>query len=291
MDLFEHVTDHPWPGCQVELFGMRVTWMSSGIASMLLVAAVLLIVLPLLARRAGTPPKGGYNVLEVLVLFVRDRIARPALHERTDTYLPILLTLFVFVLGMNLVGLFPLEALSRAIPGNRYLVGTAPTMILTVCGGLGGIALLCIVLMGMWRAAGDFRERHGGPVWLGVLLSPLLWVTRLSPEIPGLTGIVLSTPLALLELLGALFKCFALMVRLFANILAGHFLLAVLMMFLVEALLAVAQEEIQFFYVGPICVIASVAIDLLELLMAGLQAYIYTFLLAMFLGLYVEAAH
>jgi F-type H+-transporting ATPase subunit a len=89
------------------------------------------------------------------------------------------------------------------------------------------------------------------------------------------------------------------MIRIFANMLAGHIMLAVIMMFIVQTLVSTyqtamdpAQENsIAFFYVGPLCVVGSVLVDLMELLVAGLQAYIYTFLTAIFIGLYAEPAH
>ncbi len=289
--LMKHVSDHPWPGCEFTLFGMRVTWMSSAIASMLLVAVVLCLALSVLARVKRGELRGS-TLVRVVVLFVRDNIARPALHDETYRYLPLLLTLFVFVLGMNLLGVLPLAALSNAVPGNRYEIGAKPTSVLTVCAALGSIALLTIFFMGPWRAAERYSRRKNQPFWKGQLISPVLWFKGLAPPVPGTTGKMLLVPLALLEFFGAILKCFALIVRLFANMLAGHFLLAVVMMFLVQTLESVIEEQkVAFFYVAPACVLGSVLINLLELLVAGLQAYIYTFLTAMFIGLYVEHSH
>lgn len=274
--------------------------MSSAIASMLLVAVVLCFLL----LRLGRKVKIGKNVqvgktggfLEVIVLFVRDQIAIPALGSKAYTFLPMLLTLFVFVLGMNLIGLLPLEALCRIIPGNHYLVGTTPTVVLSVCAALAGMTLGTIFVMGLWRAAQRLREKKGWPMILCLLSSPVTWFVSFSPDVPGAVGKVLLIPLAALEFIGAIAKCFALMVRIFANMLAGHFLLAVMMMFIVQTVLAsyesilnpALENKIHAFYIAPVCIIASVLLDLMELLVAGLQAYIYTFLTAMFLGLYVE---
>ncbi|MCJ7542983.1 MAG: F0F1 ATP synthase subunit A, partial [Phycisphaerae bacterium] len=91
-----------------------------------------------------------------------------------------------------------------------------------------------------------------------------------------------------LELVGVLAKCMALMIRLFANMLSGHTLLALLMMFILQALEA---QVARVFFVGPFCVAASVIVEVMELLVAGLQAYIFAFLTAIFLGLYVESSH
>lgn len=292
--LMSHVTDHPWPGCSVNIGGMEITWMSSAIASMLIVAVALCLLLPRLARKVKIDKTAG--ILEVIVLFVRDQIAAPALGSKAYTFLPMLLSLFVFVLGMNLIGLLPLEALCRAIPGNHYLIGTTPTSVLTVCAALAGLTLSTIFVMGLWRSAQRLRETKSWPMILCLLSSPVAWFVSLSPNVPGAIGKVLLIPLAALEFVGAIAKCFALMIRIFANMMAGHFLLAVMMMFLVQAVLAsyetilnpALENKIHAFYIAPICIIASVLVDLMELLVAGLQAYIFTFLTAIFLGLYVE---
>lgn len=303
MNILDHVVDTPWPGCTVEVAGMRLTWMSSGIASMLLVAVLLVGLLLWASRRyvrslAGRPDarrclSGG--ALEVLVLFVRNQIASPALGEKADRFLPFLLTLFVFVLGMNLVGLTPLAAVTGWLTHQRYPVGHTPTSILTVCAALASLALAAIVGTGLWKAAKHSRL----PLAAALPLSPVLWFARLSPPIPGAVGKVMLVPLALLELVGVVAKCFSLMVRLFANMVAGHIMLAMLMLFTLQTLIATyhslplpsAERDIHFFYVGPICLLGSVLVDMMELLVAGLQAYIYTFLTAMFLGLYGDPSH
>ncbi|HOF17795.1 MAG TPA: F0F1 ATP synthase subunit A [Phycisphaerae bacterium] len=284
--IFDHVQDHPWPGCTVEVLGVKVTWMSSGIASMLLVAAVLIPTLLLLARRWRATPRGGANVLDVIVVFVRDMIARPALGDKAYRYLPLLLTMFVFVLGMNLVGILPLGIVTESL--HVPPVGATPTAILTVCAALAGVTLLAIVAMGFRKATLHFAHKTGWPVWAAALLAPLLWVKGLAPKVPGAAGVVLGVPLALLELVGVAAKCFSLMIRLFANMIAGHALLAVMMMLIVMSL---QKAVVNAFYVGPFVIAASVAVDLMELMVAGLQAYIFTFLSAMFLGLYVESEH
>ena len=83
----DHLSDHPWPGCQAQLWGQTVTWMSDGIATMALTAGVLVAVILILARRRQAVPHGAAGALEVVVVFVRDMIARPALKERAYRYL------------------------------------------------------------------------------------------------------------------------------------------------------------------------------------------------------------
>jgi F-type H+-transporting ATPase subunit a len=296
-NLLTHLMDHPWHGWQVTLLGMKVTLMSSAIAVMLLTAATLVAVILPMSRRRGLLPTGGYNVLELLVIFVRDRVARPALHDKAYAFLPFLLTIFVFVLGMNLTGFLHLDlivsGLAVAIPWLRdHPIGMQPTVVLTACGGLAMVTLGTIMGLGIKNAAHQLRAHRGWPTWLCLALGPVVWVKSLAPSIPGAIGIVLVVPLAFLEFVGALAKCFSLMVRLFANMLAGHAMLAAMMMFILMALESMIRDGTgHLIYIGPLCVVGSAMISLIELLVAGLQAYIFTFLTAIFLGLYVEPEH
>jgi F-type H+-transporting ATPase subunit a len=296
--VIHHISDHPWAGCQVQVGGMTVTWMSDGIATMLLTACALIVLLPLLARRRQTVPSGGYNALEVLVVFIRDMVARPALHARAEAFLPFLLTLFFFILGMNLIGFFPTQSLSVLVNDwlgvHNYTLGASPTAVLAVCAGLASLTLLHVILLGLWRAACKAHEHKHWPLPLALLLSPILWVLSLAPPMEGLVGVILIVPLAVLELAGTLAKCFALMIRLFANLLAGHGLIAVMMLFVFQAasgVLAVWTDKAQALGIGAVCILAGVLLGLLELLVAALQAYIFTYLSAIFLSLYAEGHH
>lgn len=291
-----HLSDHPWPGCRVDLWGMKVTWMSDAIATLLLAACLLLIVVPMLARRRGDHPRGGYNALELLVAFVRDWIARPALHDRAYSYLPFLLTLFFFILVSNLIGLLPTQSLSVLVDhwvgAPNCTVGASPTMVLTVCGGLASLTFSTILLRGFWRATTDWSRKHRWPLALCVPLAPILWFLSLCPPLGGVIGVLLAVPLAALELVGTLAKCFALMVRLFVNLMAGHGLLAVLMMFVFQASADTLSAGLgPAIGIGAICVISSVLVCLLEILVAVLHAYIFTYLSAIFFGLYAEGHH
>jgi len=291
-----HVSDVAWEGCSVELFGVTVTLMSRSIAAMILVAIVLMAVIIPAARKRRQSPKGMQNFLEAIVVFVRDFIGRPALHDKTGTFLPYLVTLFLFVLGMNLFGMLPLAPifawLGTVVPWlhGRPVGGTA-TSVPMVCAGLASLTLLTIIGCGLWRAAEHKHRKDNWPMWKTLPASPMLWLVSLSPEIPGPVGKVLLGPLALLELVGAIAKCFALMVRLAANMIAGHVLLAVLMMFALDAVSSAIQVRMLYFGVSAMCVLGSVGVTILDLLVSALQAYIFTFLTAMFLGLYVEPSH
>ena len=291
-----HVSDVPWDGCQVELFGMTVTLMSSCIAAMVLVALILMAVILPAARKPKQSPRGMQNLLEAIVVFVRDFIGRPALGDKTEMFLPYLATLFLFVLGMNLFGMVPLGPIfhwmGTVLPSlkGKPMGGTA-TSVPMVCAGLASLTLLTIVGCGLWRAAEHKHAKDKWPMWMALPASPMLWLVSLSPEIPGPVGKILLGPLALLELVGAVAKCFALMIRLTANMMAGHVLLAVLMMFAMQAVSNALQIRMLYFGVSAMCVLGSVGVTILDLLVSCLQAYIFTFLTAMFLGLYVEPSH
>ncbi len=297
INVVEKITDHPWPGFQLDVLGRKVTLMSSGLAAMILVALVLLVVILPLARRYRMVPSGGRNVLEIMFFFVRDMIGRPALHEKVYPWMPFLLTLFCFVLGMNLIGLVPLESLTAAIGSliglHHYAIGGTPTSILAVTGGLAFMSLILIVASSLRSVAIRFHHKKHWPMILCAVLSPILWLATLSPPIPGAAGVILKLPMTFVEFVGMLARVAALMIRLFANMVAGHTLLAVFLMLIFKAVVAWAQEGgfPHWVYVGPLCVVASVAISVLELLIAGIQAYVFTFLTAIFIGLAVEEHH
>lgn len=297
--IMEMVSDQPWPGCRVEVGGVGITWMSSAIFSILLTTGVLLAVFLTAARkhkrpegpsRWQRPASGSANLIEVLVVFVRDMIARPALHDRAYEHLPFLMTLFVFVLGMNLLGIVPLDPLARVahLPG----IGHTATSIPTVCGALASLAMLKVVLTGLAAQASRFRASHRWPAPVCYAVSPLLWLLNLAPPVPGVVGKILLVPLAFIELIGAAAKGLALMIRLCANMLSGHTLLALMLIFVFRAVQAWLEAGSPYILVvGPAAIAGSLAFNLLELLVAGLQAYILTLLTAMFLGLYGGQAH
>lgn len=299
-DLIHHITDHPWFTVNLPVVG-RVTWMSSGIAAMILVAIIILAIVLPLARRYQRVPKGGRNVIEVLVVFVRDMIAKPALHEQAYPWLSYLTTMFVFILFMNLLGLIPLQQISNILagamglqsPGSpRWDVGGTPTSIMTVCGGLALVTFATIVVKALGRYTQKLHEKHHVPVVLSAVLSPLMWIKGFAPKIPGVAGVLLVVPLTLLEFIGVFAKCFALMIRLFANMISGHTLLAVLMMLALQSAASfLRQHTMHALYVDPITILSSVIMDIMELLVAVIQAYVFTFLTAMFLALYIEPEH
>ena len=292
-----HVLDVPWPGFTFEIFGMPFTVLSGGIISIFVATFALVGLVVPAARKIEYVPKGGQNVLEGLVLFVRDTIARPALHEKAENYLSFLCTVFVFVLALNLSGLLPLEAISLLAGINKtHRIGGTPTAIPTVGAALAALAVLAILGNGLRRAAHRHHEHHPNtPMSVCWLISPVTWFLALSPNVPGAIGKVVLLPMAVLELVSAMAKCVALMVRLCANMLAGHMLLAVLAMLALMSVEPMFRDAANATYYGiavwPVCWAGSIVLMLMEILVAGIQAFIFTIMTALFLGMYAEADH
>ena len=245
-----------------------VTILSRHILMQLTAALLLLILIPRLVRRMSSKveaPKGGLNFLETICQYFREDVARPALGEHTDRFIPYIWSAFFFVLFCNLLGLIPFDPWAEVIFHHTYYGGTATSNIFTT-GTLATCTLIMIVVNGL-RLQGTRYLAHfcPGPLWLAPLLVPV-------------------------ELIGLLAKIFALAVRLFANMLAGHILLAVLLSFIGSAGAAMGFGVV-YFGIGLATLLGSVAINLLEIFVAFLQAFIFTFLTTLFLGQAVNIEH
>jgi F-type H+-transporting ATPase subunit a len=168
---------------------------------------------------------------------------------------------FFFVLTVNLLGLLPIPAVSQVL--GTHLGGTA-TGNVWVTATLALVTMAMMVVNGL-RLGGRSYLAHfcPGPIWLAPLLVPV-------------------------EIIGLFAKIFALAVRLFANMIAGHILLAVLLSFILAAGAASATAGLG---IAVPVVLASVAINLLELFVAFLQAFIFTFLTTLFIGMSVVFHH
>jgi F-type H+-transporting ATPase subunit a len=222
------------------------------------VALVLTIVFIRLAcrMRGGKAPKGRWwNLLETMLVFVRDEVARPAIgHHDGDKFLPFLWTMFFFILGCNLVGLLPWSG----SPTGALATTAALAMVtfLTVLGA--GIAK-----MGPFGFLKNLVPHMDLPIALAIFLWPMIFV---------------------LEVGGLLIKHVVLAIRLLANMMAGHLVLAVLVGFVV-----MTAGKAEFWGVMPASVLGATALSLLELFVAFLQAYIFTFLSALFIGMVVHS--
>jgi F-type H+-transporting ATPase subunit a len=223
-------------------------------------AVVLLIVMPLGAGRKRLVPKGLQNIIESLCVFLRDEVAKPVLGHNADRFIFFIWTIFFFILTMNLLGMVPLEAAYYLITRREEPIGGGATTNIWITGAL---AMITFVLT---HAAGI--KQHG----------PLKYLGSLAPKVPW----PIQPLIFFLEILSALVRPFALAVRLFANMVAGHIVLATFV-----GLIIIFKK----WYVAPISVGAIVLMSLLELLVVFIQAYIFTLLSALFISLAVESEH
>ena len=209
------------------------------VVMMWLASALLLLVVLSAARKRSLVPRGLYNFVELLVAFVRNELAIPNIgKEHADRFVPYLLTAFFFILFVNLFGLFPFAATATA------------NLSVTVC-----LALLTFLVT---QYAAIKAQGIGG--YLKHLTAGVHW---------GLWIIMIPV-----EFLGLFTKPFALTVRLFANMVAGHFVILALL----GLMFAISM------WVAPVSVALALAIFMLELFVGFVQAYIFTLLSALFIG-------
>ncbi len=267
-----HVVQHPLVQRPLDAGPLtpegQVTLFSDHISMILLAAFVLVLVLPrTLRRRTATTeveslvPTGFRNAIEAICHYFREEVARPALGPHTDRFIPYIWTIFFFVLTMNLLGLLPIAALTPL--AGLHLGGTA-TANIWVTATLAITTLVMMVVNGL---------RYGG----------LEYLKHFAP------GPIFLKPLMLVvEIIGLFAKGFALAVRLFANMVAGHTLAAVLIGLILSA---GASSAVLGFGIAVPVVAGSVAITMLEIFVAFLQAFIFTFLTTMFIGQSIQLHH
>jgi F-type H+-transporting ATPase subunit a len=266
-----HIIQHPFKTVPADMGPLTpegvVTVMSDHIAMILASGLLLTLFLPPLFRRRKSEdeleemvPKGFSNGLEAVCQYLRKEVAEPALGSHTDRFIKYIWSVFFFILTMNLLGLVPLQPLPGPTLG--LPIGGTATSNIWVTGTLAVTTLIMMVVNGI-RIGGKHFLAHlcPGPLWLAPILVPV-------------------------ELLGMLAKTFALAVRLFANMVAGHTLLAVLLGFILSAGTA-AGAGMGFAVAVPV-ILGSVAISLLEIFVAFLQAFIFTFLTTLFIGMSIE---
>jgi F-type H+-transporting ATPase subunit a len=215
------------------------------VASMMFACAILLIIFLTCSKgyrkRKGKAPKGIQSFMEPLILFVRDDIALPSLGVKYPKYMPLLLSFFFFILINNLLGIVPF------FPGGYNLTGN-----IAVTGVLAVIVLFTVNL-----SANKYYWKHifkPNPWWLFPIMIPV-------------------------EIVSVFSKPIALMIRLFANMIAGH----IVMLSLISLIFIFGT-----LWISPVSVIFVVFMDIIEILVAFLQAYIFTLLSALFIGMAIE---
>ena len=220
----------------------------------------LAIFLIFVARKAvsnrGNAPTGLHNLVEPVVLFVRDDIAIPAIgKEKHERFLPLPLTLFFFILAFNLIGLIPLFPFGANITGNISVT-----------------LVLALVTFFITTFSGN---KH-------------YWKEIFNPDVPWW----MKYPVPLMpfvEFFSMFTKPFVLMVRLFANMLAGHLIVMVFvsLIFIFGHLFGAVGG----FLISPVSILFSVFILLLDVLVSFIQAYVFTLLSALYFGMATAEHH
>jgi F-type H+-transporting ATPase subunit a len=222
---------------------------TKNVAAMFLTIALLILIFTAVASaykaREGKSPKGLQSFIEPIIMFVRDDIAKPNIGHDYAKYMPYLLTVFFFILINNLLGLIPI------FPGGANITGNIATTFI--------LALVTMVIVNL--NANKYYWKHifmpDVPKWMYIIMIPV-------------------------ELIGVISRPFALMIRLFANITAGHIIvLSLISLIFIFKSVAVA----------PVSVAFVIFMDVLELLVAFLQAFIFTLLSSLFIGMAIEEHH
>jgi len=256
----------PWPLGHVEIPAFLVDLgITKYIVIQMMVAALMVaIFVPMAAKlRGGQPAKGRFwNMFEAILVYLKDSVIVPAIGSPKNAapYIPYLWTLFFFILFCNLIGMVP-------------WMGT-PTSAITVTATLAVCTLIIVTATGMfrhgvvgfWTGMVPHIEGKMGPINLATVLSPFLFV---------------------LEIFSFFLKHCTLCIRLMATMFGGHLMLAVFFAFIPMAAGSVYAVYL-FLPVTVMSLLAALAVSFLELLIACLQAYVFTFLTAIYIGMAIH---
>lgn len=231
---------------QIHLFGFDLS-ITKHVVMMWIASLLLLLIFTMAFRRRKAVPSGLALALETIVQYVRDEIAIKIIGEDGKKYTSYLLTTFFFILTCNLLGLVP--------------YGATATGNIGVTAALAGIAFVIIQSSGI------------------IKLGPIGYIKSLAPH--GVSVFLLPI-IIVIEIIGMFVKPFALCIRLFANMIAGHISILILLsfIFIFKTIL-----------IAPASVLSAVFMYCLELLIAFIQAYIFTILTSLFIGLTVQPQH
>lgn len=229
--------------------------LTRNVVQMLLALVIFVWIMLRIAKRYKTgvgvtsAPKGSQSLIEPVITFVRDEVAKPNLGHKVDKYLPYLLTVFFFILINNIFGL---------IPGSANVTGN-----IAFTAVLGIISFVVILASSNSHYWGHIFNPPGVPLGVKFILVPV-------------------------EFLSVFIKPFALIIRLFANMVAGHIIIICLisLIFIFGELNTAAGWG-----ASPLAVGFTVFIYLIEVLVAFLQAFIFTMLTAVFIGQAFEGEH
>lgn len=248
--------EYPLPAIGLpEIYSLQITKFM--VIEVLAAVIMMAVFIPMAQRmKRGELPTGRLaNLFELLLLFIRDQLAKPLLHNDAKKYLPFLWTIFFFIFFCNFLGLIPWLG--------------SPTGSIAVTGVLALVAASVVIGTGI---------KHHGPVgfWLG-MVPPM--------ELPFAIAIFLKPMLFVIEVFGLIIKNAVLAIRLWANMLAGHVVLAVFLSFIAMS----ANQGIALWAtVTGASVGMSIAVNMLEILVAALQAYIFTFITTLLISMSIH---
>lgn len=277
-DPVAHVINHPW------LIGEDGKWLwSSAQSNMVLSALILLVVGMIVAKAVSTGDEGqGHwrfvtksrfaHMVEVICGYLRESTVRPLLHERTNRFMPFLWTLFFFILVNNLLGLIPILDIHNVIAGKM-----APEVVAQHKAFIGGTATQSIWVTGALAIIAGIMINWAGIRELGIGG----YLKHLTAESP-----IFVWPIIIpIEIMGTFIKPIALAIRLFANMTAGHILVAVLLGFAAQGFLSAGDNPLLGIFVGLVSSLGIIAIYFLEIFVAFLQAFVFMFLTTVFISL------
>lgn len=242
--IMHHVQDHVIYQLKIFNFDISIT---KHVVMIWIAAAILIILLPLIVRSRALAPKGPVNFIEWIVVFLKETVLEPYLGPDSFKFAPYLLTAFFFIITCNLLGLVPMGATAT---GNISVTAA--------------MALLTLILVQFSNI-----RKNGFKGYIKSFVPP------------GLPTFVVPI-IFMVEILGMITKHFALAIRLFANMIAGH-----LVIFTILSLIFMFKN----FLISPFPILGILFVSLLEILIALIQAYIFTILSAVFIGMAVHPQH
>jgi F-type H+-transporting ATPase subunit a len=259
-DLAGHVKDTEYfhlPFCHLEIPQFLTNLGITKFVLIEIVAAVLMfaVFLPMAAKiRGGKPIKGRFwNMIEVFLVYMRDEVIVPSIGKKDAApYIPYLWTLFFFVLFCNLGGMLPWAG--------------SPTGSVMVTGTLALCTFVIVI------GTGIFHHGFAG-FWFGMI-----------PPMEGKIGVILAPFMFVLELFSFFVKHFSLCIRLMANMFGGHLMIAVFLAFIPMSAWAICV----WIPITFLAVATAVCVSFLELFVAFLQAYIFTFLTSVYIGMAIH---
>ncbi|HWB62496.1 MAG TPA: F0F1 ATP synthase subunit A [Chitinophagales bacterium] len=236
-----------------KLYDISIT---KNVASLFFSAFLLLVIFLSIAKsyttNRGKAPKGLQSALEPFIIFIRDEVAKQSIGKKYERFMPYLLTVFFFIWINNMLGIIPI------LPGGANLTGN-----IAVTGFLALLTFIITTVNGNKHYWGHILAMPGVPKFVLVILTPI-------------------------EIMGVFLRPFVLMIRLFANIMAGHIIaLSFFCLIFIFGEMHVGMG----YGVGILSVLFNVFMGLMEVLVALIQAYVFTLLSAIYFGAAVEESH